>query len=306
VAGRDAVDVLPLEVVYVGGQPTDRAKPCDGWSQALSSGTCPACPAGPRGLDEATETICPLHFWGLSRVVERCVAGQGENLGAILLSEPVRAARRLRSFDKVLVGITDAVRDDATAGPLLRTSLDAIRPLGLDVLQTRTWRTWRRRVEDQEPGLLVAIAHNALDDTPRADRPAGNRLEIGAHDGLSYTRVSRAYVGDGAGGQAGPVVVLLGCNTIDAVAPYQGFTREFQENGAAVVIGALGEIWVGDAPVALASFARHLVSADWPNDSTLGDVMLGVRRQLVGEDHPIAMAFAAYGDADWLLPARGA
>jgi len=69
----DEADIVPIEYVYDKGYPEDGATLCDGfrdaddWEQIFASGKC-SCTNQPL---VKSETLCPMGFWSLSKVIER-------------------------------------------------------------------------------------------------------------------------------------------------------------------------------------------------------------------------------------------
>ena len=71
---------LPIELVYGFPAPSTDAGLCPGWKDALLTGRCESDHEAkePRRL---ADTVCPLGFWALSKVIERQVVGAA-SLGA--------------------------------------------------------------------------------------------------------------------------------------------------------------------------------------------------------------------------------
>lgn len=298
IVSRDVDAIVPLEFVYDGGRPSARSRPCAGWERALRTGRCPSC-RGRRPVHEAAETVCPQRFWGLSKIVERHVQQSGGNAENLFTSEPVGERNRLRALTSVLFGASDRAneRERDTVSKVTAT----LAALGLKVESARTWKTWRRRVAGEAPPLLLALAHN---DGQVAGR-GPQRLVIGRSSSLPATSIDATYVSGSS--EIGPVVLLLGCDTTDVSTPSRGFTAAFRRGHASVVVGTLAPVYGGDAANAAAAMVGELVAAKPRRaDQSLGKVVRDVRRRLVANRIPFALALTAYGDADWLLPHEGA
>ena len=69
-------DFFPLELVYDLPAPAKDATLCAGWKTALRTGTCDKQHDATDGQLHP-KTFCPSGFWGLSKVIERRVVGDG-------------------------------------------------------------------------------------------------------------------------------------------------------------------------------------------------------------------------------------
>lgn len=288
--------ILPLEFVYSGPSPTHTASLCDGWREALENGVCTSCTEPARG--ERSPTVCPVNFWALSKIIERHApviptAGSTD----FLVGTRVAGTRdRLTPLTRALFAASDNVPE-----MLVDKTLAVLGNAAANCESAADWSEWATSVQARSPTLLVSMPHNAVD--PLLDV---GTLEIGAGSELRAGEISREHVCP-ENADVGPVVLLLGCQTAHGgPQPFHTFVGEFRTNGAAIVIGTLATI-LGEhaAPVAEA-IIQELAKPMSPDENTFGDLLLRIRRNMFSRGILIALAVAAFGDADWeLAPKEG-
>ena len=89
----DAAPELPYEFVYDLDSPPPDFTLCTDWIDGVADGKCPRCHA--EGADNRN-ILCPLGFWGLSKVIERHNAvGSGESRAEARLARATSPARHL-------------------------------------------------------------------------------------------------------------------------------------------------------------------------------------------------------------------
>lgn len=264
---------LPIELVYDGPGPALDAKPCAGWEEALATGICPTCQT--TGPDE--HVICPLRFWGLSKVIERQAGHVTE------------VSTEVKPLSSALFAASANVRDedvDATIEGL--TAVCAVAPT-----TAATWGEVKDAVRTNKPSLIVLMPHQAFDADNMIDL-----LKIGADNALPAGQVTAEHVK--AADASNPLVLLLGCKTADASVSYLNFVAEFREKGAALVVGTTATVLGRDvAPIAqriVAELARVAQSDEKPQP--VGSLLLNARRQMVAKQNAAAFALVAFGDAD--------
>lgn len=272
---------FPIELLYRFEIPEDTAKLCSHALAALARGTCPAeCPS------EKSETVCPLGFWGMCRVIERHNHRQVEqkpSTGFDLRPEPVQPRSRLDISGKALVAASDAAsRHDAGAVESLLAKLRRRGPAE----EVRSWKDWKARVAADHPKLLVLLPHHERKD-------GFEILQIGAADPLKFVKPEHL--------DPGSIVLLMGCETNLAKIAFDGFVIQFILNGAAIVVSTIATILGRHASPATARLVELLDEEAREDDSTFGEVMLRLRQKLVAEQTPMALGLTAYGDADWVL-----
>lgn len=290
---------VPLEFIYDRTTPSRNATLCAGWQSALTGdgNRCAACDqaaAGTTGTASASwsDTICPLGFWAVRKVIERFDAARLADL-----SLPTGARRALRPLDAALCASTHFVGERERNA--LRAALNEhiAAPNFVD-----DWDQWEQAVHDNPP-LLILIAHHDLD--------AGlDYLEIG-DENLDEARrwrfrpqLNEALINP-ATIDPGPIVLLLGCETGRRIAEtgYGGLAGQFKDFHASLVLGTMAKILGRHAAPLAAELVAALTAIDTP-DADFGTLLRRIRRRLLA--HGILMAFAlvAIGDAEWRLPAR--
>jgi hypothetical protein len=282
---------FPVELVYRYEAPEDTARLCQHALTALSDGSCPAsCPS------DKSETICPLGFWGLCRVVERhsyLVQPEKPADGFRLKPEPVLLRSPLDVSGKALLAASDAaseVQDDAVES-LLRT----LRQRG-PAERASTWQEWSERVKTDRPTLLVLLPHHER-------RDGFEILEIGADEELKSSLIKKKHVR--ADDKDRPIVLLMGCDTNLARIAFESFVGGFILEGAAIVVSTIATILGRHASPATARLVELLDEEAREGNSSFGEVMMRLRRKLLAEATPMALGLTAYGDADWILTRQG-
>lgn len=283
--------MLPLEFVYCGPSPKSNARLCDNWQTALQQGHCPSCEQLPE--DERAETICPLHFWALSKIIERHTpAVQNDDGHDFIVGSQDRANRQqLAPLKSAVFAASDNVPED-----LVDSTFAALKSAVTSCDDARTWDQWATCVKEKSPSLLVSMPHNALDPILEI-----STLEIGNGDELRAGEVLPKFVCNELSAVR-PIVLLLGCQTaLGGPQPFHTFVGEFRHNGAAIVIGTLATVLGEHAAPVVQAIIRELKNPTVAGENTIGDVLLRIRRQMFSQGIVIALAVAAFGDADWAL-----
>jgi hypothetical protein len=278
--------VVPFELIYDYAAPDDDAALCANWRGSLETGACGAA------CDTASgRFVCPGGFWGIRKVIERHAAvpeSLREPGQAFLQAEPCRGTSELRLGKAALVAVSKRVVD-----PTPQALIDAVTACtGTPALAPGSWQLWRRAVEDNKPGLIVALTH-----TDGAAHQS--TLEIGG-DTLETILLRRQHVCP-EGGEGQPLVALLGCDTAGTADAYGEPIAVFRDRGAAVVVGTIATVFGGHA----ASVAQLLVGELLPPAGSppqrLGEAIRNVRRRGLLENLLMSLCIVAYGDADWRL-----
>jgi hypothetical protein len=147
---------------------------------------------------------------------------------------------------------------------------------------------------------LVLLPH-----TLRGGRYNSLRLEIGANKQLPVTDIEMTYVRPKSN-DPGPVVFLLGCETLVPSETPAGFAAQFRRNGSAIVLSTFTPVLGRHAVPVAEALIRELerVQATATAPTTFGDALLTVRRRILAQGLPMVMAVLAYGDARWLLETK--
>lgn len=292
ITSAKAESFLPAELLYRFKTPSPTAGLCAHALAALESGDCSAeCPSDKR------QTICPLGFWGLSKVIERHAHERGDQEEVKrdfeIRPEPVRQRSLLPLAGNALLaasGKVSIVKKDAVTDLLKR--LQKRGPAAL----ADTWAEWEKHIASDRPRLLVLLPHH--------ERGNGVEiLEIGEDSRLDTADILEELVSRDDG--LHPIVLLMGCETNLARISFDNPVIRFRDNGAAVVVSTIATILGRHASPATAILVE-LLDQMADGKSTFGDVMLRLRQKLVAQATPMALGLTSYGDADWILTRKEA
>ena len=228
----DATRPWPIELVYDGARITKTSVPCPNWDQALATGHCEHC-ANPTSAQDTNNpppffspTICPLGFWGLTKVIERQTGVNAAMPG------------RLDLLSSVMFAASDNVRQndyDATVEVLTEVG-------GHPPALATAWEQWPQLVTEHRPTLIVALPHQDRDADWNIDY-----LEIGTSSQLFSGQVMHMFADRHAPTRSGDSCCW------DAVpatpeATFQNFVGESRTAGAPIVLGMhRHRRWVADA-----------------------------------------------------------
>jgi len=298
--------LLPLELAYVHRAPKDNARLCPHTAEVLGARACTAASPGGKNKDEALhaspcstacpagekkdDVVCPLGFWGLSRVIERQSDGLlplGADFGLRVNAGPRRRLDVLRSalfaasakVDTHAEGSSTAVTDALAAAT------------GGHVATVTDWGNWVDGIKNA-PSLLVLMVHTEKKDGMLA-------LEIGAGNFLRLSLIYEEYVDPTK--TAVPVVLLIGCRTAISDIEFQKFPVKFQRYGAALVLGTIATVLGRHAGPVTARLVTTLAELTEKGDVPFGDALLATKQKLVAEGQIMAMCLCAHGDAGWIL-----
>lgn len=279
---------LPVEYFYQFPSPTAKAKLCPSAATALRTGRCSS------SCLRTHARVCPLGFWGLSKVIEwhvyRQQARRELNAADFAIQQARVAQRRqLPALKGAVVGASKRA-DSVKAGGVARV-LNALksRPT-IPVESVKTWGALKKQVQGLSPSLLVLIPHTGMSDNRIP------QMEIGNSQWLTLDQLDEAYV---CGPQTQPIVFLLGCDTALQAVPFEDFISNVSYSGAAIVVAASTGILGREATVLATEFIEKLKRIAGKSDATFGEVMLHVRRDMLRKGFPMVLSISSYGDADW-------
>ena len=299
---------LPIEFLYDFPAPTADATLCPNAAQALLDGHCdPEKFHKPVALDGAIPVVCPIGFWAMNRVIERHATTSApkkqRGSGDTLRSFPIPGRDTLGGWSTALFAYSDRVLDpDADA--VMKALTKAV-PGG--ATRAKTWMEWVADIMARGPDVLVLLAHTAKNE--RAKQTA---LEIAKDDQVWAGRFNERYVrlAELATGKPddrpGPLVFLLGCETVLPWLEYQTFVVRFQEREASIVVGTVATVAASHAAKVAVKLVEELSArtgkrAGRRRADVFGDVLLTARRKLLSEGEVMALCLTSYGDADWKL-----
>jgi hypothetical protein len=299
---------LPVEFLYDFPPPTQDATMCPNAEQALLDGHCdPKKFHGVAAADGAIPVVCPIGFWAMNRVIERHAKAAGlpklKGAAAGLRSIPVPGRDTLGGLSTALFANSDRVLApdaDAVMQALAKAASQGS-------THATTWTEWVEDIKARGPDILVLLAHTAKN--ARANQTA---LEIAKEDQVPAGRFSESYVrlAARASGEPddrpGPLVFLLGCETVLPWLEYQTFVVRFQEREASIVVGTVATVAASHAANVAVKLVEELAARTGPGAGkhraeAFGDVLLTARRRLLSQGEVMALCLTSYGDADWKL-----
>lgn len=298
IAGKEYIQIVsarsdalvPFEFIYEHETPDDDAVVCPSWRTALEEGRCPETCDITSG-----KTVCPLGFWGVSKVIERHIytpelAEGGREI--FLQSECASGRERLDISGAAMVAASRRV-DDESLQPIL-ASLEL--GLGAPPQRARDWAQWATLVQQHRPNLLIALPHTD-------GHGAKATLEIGGKT-IKSIQIKDIHVRPQASANA-PIAALLGCDTTGTAMEYGSHVAIFRRKGAAVVIGTIATVFGKHA----ARVAEQLVEGLKPRKNgdrpeRLGEVMRSIKRKALLDGLLMALCVVAFGDADWKLDGK--
>ena len=296
-------EFLPLEYVYDGPPPSMDAAPCPNLLGSLERGACEralgtddAPVACPNSTDE--QFVCPMHFWGFRRLIERNGALRPAAGGSQATAAASGSAPSKRAYGKVgsllFAASQRAFRYEAepAAQAAERAALvQALGVLGATVTDVADWNQWRTAAQSK-PDMLVLVAHtDVVDETPV--------LEIGASKILGRHEISAKV--SGASGEP-QILLLLGCSAADVTENFQPYPECFRDAGVSIVLAPVAPIRGKDAvPIAKRIAQRLADRLAQAEPTSFGELMPLLRRELLIAGHPGVMGLVGFGDGDWLL-----
>jgi hypothetical protein len=284
---------LPVEYFYDRPAPDNDASLCPSAKTALKSGEC-SNGCSTRG--NQNRYVCPLGFWGISRVLEWHIfrpqaSRQLGNFDYALQQERLAQRKQLNALSHAVVGAS------ARANSEVKTSVSKL----LAVLKTSavptesadTWAKWKQDVAAHSPSILILIPHTDVDQQLRIPK-----MEIGTDQWLTLSQLDESCI---RGRNIQPIALLLGCDTAKQNIAFEDFISNFAVCGAAIVVSSRSPILGRQATVLAGEFVRALKKVSGKKDTTFGDVVLAVRRTMLGKGYPMVLSITSYGDADWRL-----
>ena len=289
IAARPGVR-LPVEYFYDRPSPVEGAGLCPSAAKALATGAC-----GDQ-CRNSNKYVCPLGFWGLTRVLEwhtyRPQAARELRSSDFAIQDNRNARRKqLSVLKRAVVGASD--RANAEVKQSVPRLMAALRKCEVPSSVASTWTEWRKNIAALQPSLLILIPHT---DIHQQNKVA--EIEIGTGQWLTVDQIDEKYVGEG---KSQPVVLLLGCETSRNEITFEDFVSNFTLSGAAIVVASSTLILGRQATVLAAEFVAAMKKISGKPQATFGDVMLAVRRNMLKKGYPMVLSVAAWGDADWRM-----
>jgi hypothetical protein len=280
---------LPLELAYDHPAPRAEAAVCPRAGDTLRSlDVLAPCP-GPH--DDTV--VCPVGFWGMSKVIERAAFQPRDDLpdGFLVAAQPISGRERIKLDTGVLIGPSNRVNayDPSTISHLH----DLLQDTAAKTALVDSWADWDREVAAQSPAILLLLPHTVYSDEWSL---AG--LEIGASDPRWVSAIGDSHM---VPSNSPAIVLLLGCETAVAGAvSYEQFPGNLSRAGASIVVATLTDV-LGRHAAPLAGRLVTLMLANSRGPVRMGEIMVRLRRQLLTEGFPVVLTLAVFGDSDWLL-----
>ena len=276
---------LPVELFYGRPAPDHNARICEHGLAALATGAIASpCP------NPDAEVICPVAFWGFSRVIERQPHRRLQNADfEIDVSTEAKSRPRLDFLSSALIGVSENVMQ-----PDRDAVVAAVKAAVGKADEATSWKIWKSLVAKNSPTLFVLLPHSQNDPVT----PGLAAIEISG-DPLPSSSLEPELV-CGPDAKCGPMVLLLGCNTGLTEIGFQNFVSGFGFN-ASVVLGTLSKILGRHAGRFVKRLLAELKSAAAEPDATFGDALLRIKQTMLAEGDPFALTLIAYGDAEWRI-----
>lgn len=299
---------LPMEFLYDRKAPADsNGKLCPKAVEALEQDACfRDCP----GMQEPEAHVCPMGFWGLSKIIERHTYNTLHTEKTVdgsfrFQSEPVAGRKHLEIFRNVLFGAStkaDKIEVRSADGETVTVEPGGLNQV-LSVLTTVTnsnfqkvtsWNEWREKINSApSPTALLLLTHTEKKGSvPALEIEQGVLVEMQSiEEDYVYSRMEPKP----------PIVFLIGCETGAADIEFMNFVAQFRRGGAAIIVSTGAPIRGRHAvPVTLELLNQLKQLSDQPNMS-FGQVMRTVKQKMVAKGFPMVLTLMTYGDADWQI-----
>jgi hypothetical protein len=293
---------FPVEFFYDFNPPTIDAPVCQHAEEALRNGRCSKDCLAAKQMP--APVVCPLGFWGLSRVLEWHAFTEQD-----ALELPANVSGRL--------DIDSASRSDEVplGGPCLfgyskqidKADKDCIenfktrvRTLAQPPVSVESWSEWKAAVKKLDPSILMLLVHTKTNEYGTSLEMGPPSVSAAETDSLLLTdHLTDAYV-IGPKITGSPIVLLLGCTTARAKLPFDTVATAFEYRARAGIVVATSNLIYGPKAVEVAeAFLRRILEVQ--DGQTFGDVTLAVRRSLLADGLAMILCITVYGDADWKL-----
>ncbi|OEZ62096.1 hypothetical protein [Duganella sp. HH105] len=280
---------IPVEFFYDYLAPNDGAKLCAKFQdKGFPITTCTGCKD--RG---SAAVICPIGFWGVSKVIER----RPKSAGAIAdwadyrIGETDCVRAMLPPMTSTVFGLSEKIShvDKTAIGTLIQKKFKTKGRLVTD------WDEWKKMIPRLSPSLLIVAGHTSVTKALPSLEISGKKLCVSQVE-VDFLRAME---------MPSPVVVLLGCETHYAPEALLKLSGRFKQKGAAVVIATLATIRGSQTPACLDQLTQafslaHKARKEGKKDaSTAGFALLSAKQKLLSSGQSIALSLTAIGDAEW-------
>ena len=228
---------FPLEYVYDGPRLKLNAEVCPNSAEAMRRGDCGTCK-----YKGSVNFLCPLHFWGISKVIERHGIVQTESGSTLVRSEerfqPSPTRKPFGPVRPVLFAASARAFDFDDGASWRQQLLQALTLLGgAPPTEAKTWDDWRARITDSQPKVLVLLPHT---DTVELGIDV---LGIETKELLAKDEIDDSLVG---AWETVQLLLLLGCAAAQVTETFAPYPQIFSNHGADVIIAPLAPILGAD------------------------------------------------------------
>jgi hypothetical protein len=287
--------LVPLEFVYSFSSPKAGAQVCKKAKETLeqrdkNGQTANLCPNACDNQPSPAEYVCPLGFWGLSKVIERHKSNPYLLRPALVRNdEPTKG----RSLISIVGPSLLAASEQVSAASLSELKKKLAAKWKGELAEVTDWNEWPATVKKSRPTLLVILPH--------AEGTGNNiALEISGKTQQSVY-ITPAYVC----GQDDmhPIVLLLGCDTTgtSSADAYTSNLSIFRQANAAIVLGTVATVFGNDVAEVAGTLIEILAEAVQNSSECFGEVLLQAKREAIASSKMVALCMVAFGDADWRL-----
>ncbi len=307
VVSTKADALLPLEFIYDAIAPNNDAALCPSMAavvlekkrgkrinaaKALVEGTCQEVDRGVKTCQYRTkEYVCPMGFWGVSKVIERHMATPRlaePGAAYFLQSEPTTSRGELNLQGTAIVAASERVKPPAILNPVLSACEELS---GEQPREAKDWAQWITMVREFKPHILIALPHTD-------GNGASATLEIGGQLILSG-QITESHV-HATGESTYPIVALLGCDTLGTALDYGSHVSWFRRGGASLVISTIAKVFGGHAVTVAEQLVKGLTQKTEQSER-VGEIIRTIKRQALIDGTLMALCIVAFGDADWKL-----
>jgi hypothetical protein len=292
--------LVPFEFIYDFSYPAESSKICTRWQSALNGPNVPftdcsvyECRKKARAMIKC-DFICPLGFWGLSKVIERQIPDTASETRTRVRLEPAADHETISLGGTVLIGAhKKADGDNSEKALVLDRLIEACNTqFGVPGQEAKTWDEWPGLVKSLKPTVMILLSHTEGSGSTVS-------LEIGGQ-ALKCGEINWHYLKPQDDESLKPLVALLGCDTTGSSMRYGGAVSHFHNEGAAIVIGTIAEVF-GQHSVRVAEMLIKRLNQGSPDGRRIGEVMQSIKREALKEGLLLGLCLVAFGDADWII-----
>lgn len=276
-------DYIPIDFLYEFKTPNKDATICKEALKSLENGFCDECSE----KEGSKDTVCPMGFWALNRVIERFhsnhIPTKLQNAERYIRALSNEGKKEVVFFDTILFAHSDKInKKKSDTSSIVDDNLDKVSKL----IAAKDWDSWKSKLRKKKAETLVLLVHTEPLD-------GSKHLEIGG-DYESILEIDKEYINPF--GNKKTFVVLLGCRTSDSTNNRIKLSHNFLNSGASVVLSNFTNIYGRHTSTIMKSIVEY-VSEKSGSTTTLGDMMLNVRRKLLAQGLMNCFTLLLEGDA---------